>query len=123
MNNTTYSDDFELMVLSFPSKVLIGILYSIILLVGVPGNAMVIYDLGVRDRFRKSCDIHLVALAFSDMLSSLFVPILNLHDLVTNLVGWALLGTFGCKFFLSIQHISMLVSAFILILISLERLR
>ena len=64
-----------------------------------------------------------MSLAVADLLLALVSPLVTIHDLITNLNEWKLLGGFGCKVFVSIDHVTMLVSASMLIIISLERIR
>ena len=73
--------------------------------------------------FYRGFDVYIVSLAVADLLMALISPLVTIHDLLTNLNEWKLLGSFGCKLFVSINHVTMLVSASMLIIISLERIR
>jgi len=96
--------------------------YILIFIIGIVGNAMVIYVLGVKRKLR-SFEVQIVSLAAADILSAIFSPLVSMYDLLVNLKEWKLLGSFGCKLFVSMDHVTMLVSAFTLILISADRLR
>ena len=97
--------------------------YIFIFVVGIVGNVEVIYIIGIIDKLEKSCDIQIISLAVADVLSAMFVPIVAIYDIVVNLEEWKLLGSLGCKLFVSIDHMTTLVSVFILVSISMKRLR
>ena len=111
------------MIFSWNLKNVIITSYVVIFIVGSVGNAAVIYIIGIRNKLIKSFDFYILSLAVADLISSVFVPIVSTHDLVLNFNNWLLLGNIGCKLFVSIDHVTMLASSFMLILISVERLR
>ena len=67
--------------------------------------------------------MYIVSLAVADLLLALVTPVVTVHDLLTDHSQWKLLGKFGCKVFVSIDHLTMLVSASMLLIISTERMR
>ena len=87
------------------------------------GNMMVIYIIGVKSKLSRSFDIRIVSLACADLLASIFTPLVAIHDIETDHSMWNLGGSFGCKVFVAIDHITVYVSAFTLVVISTERLR
>ena len=97
--------------------------YVFIFIMGIAGNIAVIYVIGIKNQLVKCFDFQILSLAVADMLSAIFVPIVAIQDLMLNLNAWVLLAAFGCKIFVAIDHVAMLVSSFMLILISVERLR
>ena len=117
------SRHFSNMMLSPGAKSFTIALYSLIFAVGMIGNIAVIYIFGIKNKIGKGFDVYIVSLAVADLLLALISPIVSIHDLLTNLNEWKLLGDFGCKVFISLDHITMLVSASMLILISMERMR
>lgn len=109
--------------LSASFKAFIVCLYVIIFLVGFCGNILVIYAIKFKQKTIKTFDFYIISLSAADLLSSVFVPIVAIQDLLLDFSDWILLGDFGCKVFVAIDHLAMLVSSFMLILISTERLR
>ena len=122
-NCTGNRSEHAIMVISSTTKELLYCAYSIIFVLGILGNLLVIFMFGYKKKFERTFDVYIVSLAFADLFASFFNPIVTIHDLITDLKEWKLLGTFGCKLFVSIDHLSMLVSAQTLIIISVERMR
>ena len=121
-NSSTYSNT------KFPETPIgerIGLycLYCFIFVIGTSGNFMVIYIIGIKHRVERSCDVHIVSLAIADLLSSIFIPLVMIHDTYTSYTSWYLLGTFGCKVFVPMNHLTILVSSLMLITISLNRIQ
>ena len=63
----------------------------------------------------------ILSLAFADLLASVFVPVLVIHDLVSNL-KWHL-GAAMCKILPSISPVTLIVSSWSLVLIAIDRYR
>ena len=123
-NNTQKNaTDSTLVELSREFKVFMFTFYSLMFVAGLTGNLAVIYLFGIKRKVGRGFNIYIISLAVADLLLALVSPLVTIHDLVTNLETWKLMGGFGCKVFLSIDHVTMLVSASMLIIISLERMR
>ena len=120
-NNLTATENF--LTMTNTTKLTLYICYAIIFVLGAVGNTMVIYIMGIKNKHVSSCDIHIVSLATADILTAIFAPLVAVHDLMTDFEQWYLLGTDGCKLFVSITHITMLASVFCLIVISFGRQR
>lgn len=97
--------------------------YSIIFLLGTSGNLLVISVIGFKHRIRRSFDVHIISLAVSDFLTAIFTPMVGIHDTILNYREWRMLGTFGCRFFVSMNHLTTIVSCFMLVTISITRLQ
>ena len=121
-NNETVSAN-ALFSLPYSGKILIYLCFSIIIMVGTTGNAMVIYVVGIKHKLVRTYDIHIVALAITDFYASIFIPLVSIHDIITNFESWQLLGVIGCKLLVPLNQITVLVSALILVAISVSRLR
>ena len=121
MNNTTEAQSaFQV---SLGAKICLYIAFIAIFLLGIIGNSAVIYLIGIRQKATKTYDIQILSLSTTDLLASFFVPIVNIHDLVTSYASWELFGNIGCKIFLSSNHLTIVVSALMLVLISLTRFK
>lgn len=121
MNNTTEAQSaFQV---SLGAKICLYIAFIAIFLLGIVGNSAVIYLIGIRQKATKTYDIQILSLSTTDLLASFFVPIVNIHDLVTSYASWELFGNIGCKIFLSSNHLTIVVSALMLVLISLTRFK
>ena len=121
MNNTTEAQ--SVFQVSLEAKICLYIAFIAIFLLGIIGNSAVIYLIGIRQKATKNYDIQILSLSTTDLLASFFVPIVNIHDLVTNYTSWELFGNIGCKIFLSSNHLTIVVSALMLVLISLTRFK
>ena len=104
-------------------RIMMYMFLGFIFICGTTGNAIVIYIIGIKHRLVRSFDIHVVALATTDFYSSTFLPLVTIHDLVTNLQSWHLFGRIGCKILAPMNHATVLASALILATISISRLR
>lgn len=121
MNNTTEAQStFQV---SLGAKICLYVAFIAIFLLGIIGNSAVIYLIGIRQKATKTYDIQILSLSTTDLLASFFVPIVNIHDLVTSYASWELFGNIGCKIFLSSNHLTIVVSALMLVLISLTRFK
>ena len=97
--------------------------YVFIFVVGILGNFTVIYVIGIKHRVARSYDVHIISLAIADILSSIFLPVIQIHDFIANDGTWHILGTFGCKIFVPMNDLTILVSALMLVTISVSRTR
>lgn len=124
-NNTTTSDEDgnSYLHLTDTQKTIYYIALSLIFVLGTTGNLIVIYLISRKSGQRTTnFDIHIVSLAVADLLASIFLPLVSIHDIATGMIHWYLLGDFGCKLFTPMPHINSLVSAVMLAAISIERL-
>jgi len=122
-NNSNATSDYLPMDIAPLAKQAMYAANVFIFLTGIPGNVIVIFIFGYQKRMERSFDVYVVSLAFADVLASFFVPITTIHDLMTDLLHWNILGGFGCKLFVSMDHLTMLASVFTLLVISVERVR
>ena len=109
-------------VLPVPIKIGFYVLYAFIAIIGTSGNAMVIYVIGIKHRAERSCDVHIISLAMADLLSSIFIPLVMVHDIFTDYETWHLFGEIGCKLLGPMNHLTILVSSLMLVTISLNRI-
>jgi len=102
------------------ARIFLICLYVMIFLLGVTGNAVVCWVIG-RKKQMSGSDVFMVSLAFADLLASVFVPLLAIHDFLSNL-RWHL-GSMMCKILPSISPISLAASSWSLVLIAADRYR
>lgn len=118
-----YGDVYPYFTLSSTQKIIYYIALSVLFILGTAGNSIVIYVISKKQKKKTTnFDIHIVSLAVADLLASVFLPLVMIHDIVTNVSHWYLLGDFGCKLFTPMPHLNSLVSALMLAVISIERL-
>lgn len=110
------------MTLSSTAKILMYICFIVIFLLGTVGNVIVIYAIGTKYRVVRGYNLHIISLSIADLYTSIFLPVVTIHDLMTNLEAWHL-GVIGCKILPAMNHVTMLVSSFMLVIISVSRLR
>ncbi|XP_057303400.1 C-C chemokine receptor type 1-like [Hydractinia symbiolongicarpus] len=110
------------MTLSSTAKILMYICFIVIFLLGTVGNVIVIYAIGAKYRVVRGYNLHIISLSIADLYTSIFLPVVTIHDLLTNLEAWHL-GVIGCKILPAMNHVTMLVSSFMLVIISVSRLR
>ena len=131
-NNTTTTDNnnneqqpqqYDILALPPCLKIALYCLYCFIFILGTIGNMLVIYIIGIKHRVERSCDVHIVSLAVADLLTAVVIPVVMIHDTLTNYMEWHLLGTFGCKLLVSMTHMTSIVSSLMLVTISLTRIR
>lgn len=124
-NSSASPSGYSCLQLQLPQEVksILIAAHVLIFVVGVIGNCVAIYIIGVKNTNRKCFDIQIVGLAVADLIAAITLPVVTIHDFLLDWSEWRLGGTAGCKIFLSIDHVTMLVSSFILILISADRLR
>lgn len=127
MNNTTSEDNTTPSFITQPilptySKNILYLIYIVTFIVGTTTNASVIYIIGFKQRFIKRFDTYIVSLATADFMASFLIPFMTIHNLITD-EKWNFLGNAGCKFFTSIKPFTKMVSASMLVIISIGRLR
>lgn len=122
-NMTGHKSNDEHLNMSDTTRVVIFVCEGLIFLIGFLGNAMVIHFISTKNKHMSSCDIQIISLATADILTAIFTPIVSYHDLITKLKNWYLIGTFGCKIFVTMGQTTTLVSVLTLVVISIERLR
>ena len=115
--------DEEYPILPQASKNILGLICMLTLIIGTTTNAAVCYIIGIKNRFAKRFDVFLVSLATTDLLASAFLPIVTIHDLVTDEQCWYILGDGGCKIFETMVPFTAMVSSMMLVLIATGRLR
>ncbi|KAI4808429.1 hypothetical protein KUCAC02_000489 [Chaenocephalus aceratus] len=94
------------------------ILYSLIFLLSVLGNSLIIGVLVRNRRMRTVTNLFLLSLSISDLMVSLFcIP----FTLIPNLMRDFIFGTGTCKLVMYFMGVSVCVSTFNLVAISLER--
>ena len=71
----------------------------------------------------KSFDYQIVSLAIADLLVSIFIPVVMIHDLMTTFQSWKLFGNIGCMIFPSINALTMVSSAWMMVVIAISRFR
>ena len=103
-------------------KIFLYLLYTLVFLVGVVGNGLVCYVLGVKKKRRNSGDIFVISLAITDFLSSIIIPLVMVHDVMTDLEMWCL-GKIGCLVLPAVSPATVTASCWFLVLIALDRYR
>lgn len=99
-------------------QILLAILFAVITVLGVGGNAIVIYIVLWNRRMRTPTNYFIVNLAVSDLLAALMC--INFTYYSTMYLFWPF-GRFMCKTVQFIQNVSISVSIFTLVVISLDR--
>ena len=128
-NNTTSSNVTDVQygesfTLSNTAKVLLYIGYGFIFASGTIGNSIVFFTTLCKSKGRrKSSDYQIISLSLADLLGSIFVPTVMIHDLITNLETWELAGNFGCKVFVSMNVLTTATSSWMMVAIAVARYR
>lgn len=125
-SNTTIASSHTYTVFSEFSKettLFYYVAFSVMFVVGSVGNSLVIYVIAAKGHLKTNFDIYIVSLAIADLLASIFLPVVMIHDLYTAFYHWHLAGNLGCKLLVPMPHINSLVSALMLVVISFDRLR
>lgn len=122
MNATNYTtgdylEDGFIMTLS--GKVLVGIVCGILLLVVLVGNTFVVVAVAKFRRLRTPANALLLNLAIADVTVSVFVMTFSTMRLLSD--GHWLLGTFMCKFWMSMDVLCCTASILTLCMISLDK--
>lgn len=99
-------------------KVVLGVLYSIVFVGAVGGNSLVLYVIGTVPRMRTATNILLTNLAIGDLLISLLcLP----FTFIIFIVSYWPFGEFLCYFVTPANTVGVMVSAFTLIVLAMER--
>ena len=95
----------------------------IVFIIGVPGNAMVIYVLGFSQKQQRNNNgnAFIVNLAIADVFASAAVPFVIIHDLLY-IPRWHL-GSFLCHLLPVLNPITLVASSWALVIISIDRYR
>lgn len=99
-------------------QIILALLFAVITVLGVGGNAIVIYIVLWNRRMRTPTNYFIVNLAVSDLLAALMC--INFTYYSTMYLSWPF-GRFMCKLVQFIQNVSISVSIFTLVVISLDR--
>uniref|UniRef100_A0A8C3L3Q0 G-protein coupled receptors family 1 profile domain-containing protein n=1 Tax=Chrysolophus pictus TaxID=9089 RepID=A0A8C3L3Q0_CHRPC len=92
-------------------------LYSILFVVGLMGNALVVWVLTVFKKIRAMTDVYLLNLAISDLVFVFSLPFLTQYSLVSQ---WTF-GNAMCKIVSSAYFIGFYSSAFFITIMSIDR--
>lgn len=115
------SSDDSLMIQG-AAKYLCYIFYGLVFFFGTVGNIIVFYVIGYRKKKRNGGDFYILSLACADFLSSVFVPMVMLNDLITDFSDW-FYGEMMCHALPAITPVTLCASSWSLVLISLDRYR
>ena len=101
----------------FSQKYFLTSVYAMVLVVGVPGNALLVFAISTIKRNKASKSLFLVNLAVGDLVNLLVcIPIV-----ITGMyVSWPF-GPFVCKFLFPLADVSIANNVFTLLAISVER--
>lgn len=111
-------DDF------FPVKIVRIILYSVILVFSLVGNALIITIVRKREELRNTINYFIVNMAVSDFVYPLTVIPVQLTQLATSSCQWRIAGTAGvvfCKLIKFLEDVSISVSIQSLVWIAVDR--
>lgn len=103
-------------------KNILIVIYAVVFVMGVFGNAMVCYILGVKKKRKRQFDILLISLSIADLLASFAGPITMIADLAGDHHVWYF-GGFLCKVLPAISPITLFASSWTLAMISCDRFR
>ena len=95
-------------------------MYILVFVAGLFGNGAVIYIVGIKSASMSVSEKMMTSLAVADLLASFFTPIVMVYDLVFQ--TWYL-GIFWCKFLPAMNIITVLASAWNMVVIALDRSR
>ncbi|XP_065659799.1 somatostatin receptor type 2 isoform X3 [Hydra vulgaris] len=105
-----------------PSEWALCTTFGIIFLIGVVGNASVIYEFGFKKKSeqRLTADCLILYLGIADFLSLLFNPLLYIYFTVTRYQQWHF-GSYGCKIIPAIGQIMSSISIGVLLIFAVDR--
>lgn len=103
-------------------KLLLCMCYIIVLILGFTGNIIVIYMIGIKHGISRSFDVYILSLAVSDFLGAIFTSVVGIHDAILEYRDWRIFGVLGCKLFVPMNHMTLVVSCCLLVTISIIRL-
>ena len=108
--------------LPYYAKVILCIIYALIFLLGVFGNAIVICTLGFsRRRLNRRRYGFIISLATTDLLASVAMPFIMMNDVVSGF-KWHL-GKVCCAVLPGMNILFLFTSAWLLMAIAWERMR
>jgi leucokinin receptor len=113
-----YSSDSNLYDVPTSVIILLSLFYGLISLTALVGNSLVIYVVVVSRRMRTVTNFYICNLAFADVTIALFAIPFQFHAAL--LQRWDL-PEFMCQFCPTVQILSVNVSIFTLVAISLDR--
>ena len=99
-------------------------LYCLIAVIGVSGNALVVKWFYVAKKRHMPGSIMVITLACNDVMASIIVPLIQIHNLVTSrgfLTGPWYLGKTFCHLAMSLYHLFLLTTSWLLVAIAAER--
>ena len=117
-----FGEEFTPWKISDGLKICLYLFYSLVFTVGVLGNGLVCYVLGIKKKRKNSGDIFVISLAITDFLASVFVPLVMINDIVGDFRVWYL-GKTGCYVLPSVSPLTLTASSWFLVLISLDHYR
>ena len=121
--SNTYQPQVLASIVFFPADVIVIALLTAIILIGVPGNVLVVVVFGLkRSKVRTRFESFLMILACIDLFSLLIIPSSFFYLTATKFSKWHF-GTMGCKILPTMLQVSVTVSHGVLLLISFERHR
>ena len=106
--------------------IILIVCYAFVFLSGTVGNGFVISWFGRKSERRKAGNKLVVMLAINDLLSSIFVPLSQIHYLISYSINPAAawyLGRFLCYLLPGMGRTFLYATSFLLIAISIERYR
>ena len=106
--------------------IVLSIFYGLVFLLGTLGNAFVIKWFGVKEERKKAGNKLVVVLAVNDFLSSIFVPLLQFHNIVSKALdppGVWYIGKDLCISLAGLQQAFLIATSFLLMTIAIERFR
>ena len=102
------------------------ICYGVVFLSGTIGNGLVVKWFGTKKERKRAGNKLVVVLAINDFLSSIFVPLLQIHFIISLSLTPRYLWYLGeglCRTLFGIQVTFLIATSWLLIAISLERYR
>ena len=119
-NSTVADSEEEIDIYEIPNSIVIilSMLYGIIILTALFGNALVIYVVIASPRMRTVTNFYIANLAFADVTIAMFATPFQFHAAVMQ--RWDL-PEFMCKFCPTIGILSVNISIFTLVALALDR--
>lgn len=103
------------------AKYLLYIVNVVVFILGTSGNGFIIYWLGFRQKHLRGGDAFIVALAGTDLFAAITTPIYLVNQLRNNAM-WTF-GALACKVAIGMVLVPVMASAWILVVIAVERRR
>ena len=91
----------------------------VIIFIGSIGNTTVLIIFGRKWKHLRNCELFIMNLAIADLIGSVIVPLKSIIDLLEYEFP---MGNFGCKILSSICTLSISVSSFTIVAITIDRL-